>query len=107
MFSLVCSFILCQIHWYVIESNIPQQVNQQQEQLKKQKIKIGKKEQEKISHEAWVITAIICVGYATIHGFYPNFSKFLQQNYGFTNVEAGHLASIPYVLASVMVPVLG
>ena len=42
-----------------------------------------------------------------IHCFYPNMSKFLQQNYGLSNTHAGHLSSIPYLTASVIVPVLG
>lgn len=34
-------------------------------------------------------------------------SKFLQENYGCTNSEAGHYASIPYVMASFVVPLFG
>ena len=46
-------------------------------------------------------------GYASIHAFYPNMSKFYQTKFGFSNVEAGHISSIPYLIASFSVPVLG
>ena len=45
--------------------------------------------------------------FASTHGFYPNMSKYIQQTYGASNEEAGHLSSIPYMLASVLVPILG
>ena len=34
-------------------------------------------------------------------------SKYIQQTYGASNEEAGHLSSIPYMLASILVPLLG
>jgi hypothetical protein len=34
-------------------------------------------------------------------------SKFLQENFSYTNSEAGHLSSIPYIVASVAVPIFG
>jgi nitrate/nitrite transporter NarK len=50
---------------------------------------------------------VVSVGYAAIQAFYPNMSKFLQQNFGLTNAQAGHYSSIPYIVASVAVPVQG
>lgn len=47
------------------------------------------------------------MGYAAIQAFYPNMSKFMQQNYGITNSHAGMLSSIPYIVASVLVPIQG
>ena len=47
------------------------------------------------------------LGIAATHGFYPNMSKYIQQNYGASNEEAGHLSSIPYIVASILVPILG
>lgn len=55
----------------------------------------------------YVINLSYSIAYATTHAFYPNFSKFLQQNYKFSNEEAGHLSSIPYIFSSVAVPLMG
>ena len=46
-------------------------------------------------------------GYASVHAFYPNMSKFFQSKFQFSNVEAGHISSIPYLIASFTVPLLG
>lgn len=46
-------------------------------------------------------------GYASIHAFYPNLSKFFQIRFGYSNVEAGHVSSLPYLIASLAVPFLG
>ena len=46
-------------------------------------------------------------GYAAIHAFYPNMSKFFQTKFNFTNVEAGTISSLPYLIASFTVPFLG
>lgn len=46
-------------------------------------------------------------GFACIHSFYPNLSNLLQTRFGFTNEEAGHIASLPYILASFATPLFG
>jgi len=61
----------------------------------------------KVPIEIWVLTAGYTLGFSAIHSFYPNMSKFLQQNFGMTNSEAGHLSSIPYMTASIAVPIFG
>lgn len=53
------------------------------------------------------MTVAYTLGFSAIHSFYPNMSKFLQQNFGMTNAEAGHLSSIPYMVASIAVPIFG
>lgn len=79
-----------------------------QRKVERQVIKISKSSKSSsISHECWIINIIFVLVYCCLHSFYPNFSKFLQQNYGYTNNEAGHLSSIPYVLSSVLVPLFG
>jgi len=47
------------------------------------------------------------LGYSGINAFYPNLPKFFQQRFNFSNTEAGSIASIPYVIASLSVPVFG
>lgn len=47
------------------------------------------------------------LGYSSIHAFYPNMPKFFQQKFDFTNTEAGTIASFPYLIASLSVPVFG
>lgn len=46
-------------------------------------------------------------GYASIHAFYPNMSKFFRTRFGYSSVEAGHISSLPYLIASFVVPFLG
>ena len=46
-------------------------------------------------------------GYASMHAFYPNMSKFFQTKFQFNNVDAGHISSIPYLIASFTVPIFG
>ena len=46
-------------------------------------------------------------GYSSVHAFYPNLSKFFQSRFGFSNVAAGSISSIPYLIASFSVPFLG
>ena len=46
-------------------------------------------------------------GFASIHSFYPNMSNFLQQRFGFNNEDAGHIASLPFILAGVSTPFIG
>ena len=46
-------------------------------------------------------------GYASVHAFYPNMSKFLQTRFNYTNVQAGSISSLPYLIASLTVPFLG
>ena len=46
-------------------------------------------------------------GYASMHAFYPNMSKFFQTKFQFSNVDAGHISSIPYLIASFTVPIFG
>ena len=46
-------------------------------------------------------------GYAGIHAFYPNMSKFFQVRFQFSNVQAGSISSLPYAIASISVPFFG
>ena len=50
---------------------------------------------------------INATGYASIHSFYPNMSKFFQVRFDYTNVQAGCFSSLPYLIASFSVPFLG
>ena len=47
------------------------------------------------------------MGYSSVHAFYPNMSKFFQSRFGFSNVAAGSISSLPYLIASFSVPFLG
>jgi len=46
-------------------------------------------------------------GYASVHAFYPNMSKFFRTRFGYSNIDAGHISAIPYLIASLLVPFLG
>lgn len=50
---------------------------------------------------------ITSCGYASVHAFYPNMSKFLQTRFQFSNVQAGHISALPYLVASLLMPFLG
>ena len=60
-----------------------------------------------ISRPLLLFMVINSLGYASIHAFYPNMSKFFQTKFQFSNVDAGHISSIPYLIASFTVPLLG
>mmetsp|Transcript_935 Transcript_935/g.1672 ORF Transcript_935/g.1672 Transcript_935/m.1672 type:complete len:305 (+) Transcript_935:303-1217(+) len=66
-----------------------------------------KKQGQDLPKEIWLVIAMFSIGHSTIHSFYPNMSKFLQQNFGLTNAHAGHLSSIPYIFSSIAVPLFG
>jgi nitrate/nitrite transporter NarK len=61
----------------------------------------------KLPQRFWLLLCVDCLGYSSIHAFYPNMSKFFQEKFGFTNIEAGSISSLPYLTASFTVPVLG
>jgi nitrate/nitrite transporter NarK len=114
VFSLAATIVLMQIHTFVIEEDTGTHESITSEKIKKQKVRISKdgkgnenEDDQKFTPEIMLSIAIYVMTYASLHAFYPNFSKFLQQNYGFTNNEAGHLSSIPYMLAAIMVPIVG
>lgn len=46
-------------------------------------------------------------GFACVVSFYPNLSYLLQFRFGFSNEEAGHIASLPYLIASFATPLFG
>jgi len=55
----------------------------------------------------WIFCIVDSLGYSAIHAFYPNMSKFFQEKYDFTNTEAGMISSLPYLIASLSVPIFG
>lgn len=55
----------------------------------------------------WVLMAVDAFGYSSVHAFYPNMSKFFQEKFDFTNIEAGSISSLPYLVASFTVPLFG
>ena len=60
-----------------------------------------------MSREFWIFMAVDALGYSSIHAFYPNMPKFFQEKFDFTNTEAGTTASLPYLIASLSVPIFG
>jgi nitrate/nitrite transporter NarK len=108
--SLICTFFLSSLHSHVIEKDQEgtnsdnKKPNEKKDEMKKENTKSGL---EIITYEIRFVYFIFIMCYASLHAFYPNFSKFLQQNYGYTNEEAGHLSSIPYLLSSIFVPLFG
>jgi len=47
------------------------------------------------------------LAWSSVKTFYPNMSKFFQERFGFTNVEAGNISSIPNVVSVLAVPLIG
>ena len=45
--------------------------------------------------------------FSSVRAFYPNMSKFFQTKFGFSNVDAGHISSIPVLVASFTAPLMG
>lgn len=110
IFSMMCAIMLMEIHTRYIDKQQIKSREQQAKQTKpKIKIRASKSDGTKGGYprEIWFMVAISSLGFAVVHSFYPNMSKFLQQNYGMSNVHAGHLSSIPYMVGSVSVPIFG
>lgn len=57
--------------------------------------------------EMLYLTLCIILVNCIIHSFYPNMSKFLQENFHYSNTEAGHLSSLSYIISMIVIPVLG
>lgn len=51
--------------------------------------------------------AMYSFGFACIHSFYPNMSNFLQLRFNFDNEAAGHIASLPFIIAGFSTPIFG
>lgn len=98
MFSVI---ILNKIQNYVHNQN------EQTQQEKKEEEESENEPRKPLSLEVKLMMSTFIFFFGSIHSFYPNFSKFLQKNYGYSNVEAGHLSSIPYVLSSIIIPIYG
>ena len=47
------------------------------------------------------------LGFSSVQAFYPNLSKFFQTRFQFSNVHAGFISSLPYMIASFSVPFFG
>jgi len=55
----------------------------------------------------WIFIGASSFGYSSVHSFYPNMSKFFQERFDFSNTEAGSISSVPYLIASFTVPIIG
>ena len=53
------------------------------------------------------LLVIYMFGFACVNSFYPNLSNFLQTRFAFSNEDAGHVASLPYIIASFATPIFG
>ena len=62
---------------------------------------------KRFNNRFWILCVVNSFGYASVHAFYPNMSKFFQEKFHFNNTEAGVISSIPYAIASVSVPIIG
>ena len=103
VFSVLSALALTYLH----ASAFPESGSSERAE-KKEEASVKKGEcNDSIPQQVLLVLLVQMSGYGTIHAFYPNMSKFLQENYGFSNSEAGHLTSIPYVMASFVVPLFG
>ena len=108
--SLLAAAIMTEIHVRYIDSNtIKLNEAKTKQEAKRTKISIRSKEHGLIGYPKtyWAMIFLTGLQHIVVHCFYPNMSKFLQQNYGLSNTHAGHLSSIPYLTASIVVPIFG
>lgn len=77
--------------------------------MKKKKKKKSKRLQGLLflPSECWIAFAVWTFGFSGIHSFYANMSKFFITRFNFTAIEAGHISSLPYLVASFSTPLLG
>ena len=116
VFSILCTFLVVVIHESVIEepeTETETEIKEGDEENKEPKTK-AKEENEsllqvvkRLPPQYFCFMVVYGAGYAGIHAFYPNMSKFFQQKFQFTNVDAGHIAAIPYLVASFCTPAFG
>lgn len=110
IFSMLAAIVLIEIHYFYIESGKHKQEGKKDKERKDERPKFNIKKQGEsglTSRPVLTIVGMYLVCNSVLHSFYPNFSKFMQQNYGFSNTLAGHMSSIPYLVASVTVPICG
>ena len=122
IFSLASSFLLSSIHESVIDNDQHSEVKEKSKELKRSGDHQSEDEDDEetlknegknapimqlLSRQVLIIMVINAMGYASVHAFYPNMSKFFQNRFGFSNVEAGHISSLPYLIASFAVPIFG
>eukprot|EP00347_Sterkiella_histriomuscorum_P019370 403341886 len=122
--SLISAYYLTTIHESVSENIIHCSLSKEKEEEKKEMLKKDQQSSElnskvraeqysdKKSESIWTtsyinVMGIYMCGFACVHSFYPNLSNLLQTRFGFSNEEAGHIASLPYILASFATPLFG
>ena len=95
IFSLACSFLLASIHESVIENNEHNEVKEKSKELKRRDDHqeddhlVDEKDatmSQLLTRPIILYMIINGLGYASIHAFYPNMSKFFQTRFGFSNV---------------------
>ena len=58
-------------------------------------------------HEYWLLLAIYSTVYGSLHPFYINLPKLFELRFSFDNEDAGHIASVPYIIAAITIPFMG
>lgn len=101
--SFMSSWFLMTIHESVMQQHYKKKDFKSQQD---HKYKAELKENSLSVDYKW-LCLIYSLGFSTIHSFYPNMSNFLQQRFGFNNEEAGHILSLPFILASFATPLFG
>ena len=102
LFSLLCSILLAQIHESVIDSSPHNEVKEKQKELKRQKnndneagsVSDDNQVEDRddtdgskatirqiINKKVALFMLINAFGYASVHAFYPNMSKFFQTRF--------------------------
>ena len=103
MISFLSAQFLITIHENVMIRGVNKKFDKGYNSEKSEKKKID----SPLSTDYYWLCAIYLMGFSTIHSFYPNMSNFLQQRFTFSNEEAGHISSLPYIIASISTAVLG
>ncbi|CDW88287.1 major facilitator superfamily domain-containing protein 1 [Stylonychia lemnae] len=119
--SLISAFYLTTIHESVCESTQSNATREKEQELKQNQQKDLESQnkdseessnatpkKEKVLKEDYVYLLIMYMfGFSVIISFYPNLSCLLQERFAYSNEDAGHVASLPYLIASFATPLFG
>eukprot|EP00347_Sterkiella_histriomuscorum_P006367 403353031 len=118
--SLISSYFVGTLHKEIIENNLMKSKDEVEEQPLQKKDKESqdvpmisspsqqtKLKTQELPFEYYLLSLVYAFGFACVHSFYHNLSNILQSRFGFNNEDAGHVSSLPYIIAAISTPIFG
>ncbi|CDW86836.1 major facilitator superfamily protein [Stylonychia lemnae] len=121
--SLISAYYVTTIHEAVIENNLKDRAKEkekeEQELIKSKNTEkqidldqdvrqdLNQVKKGELPYEYFLLCIVYSFGFCCVHSFYHNMSNLLQSRFGFNNEDAGHISSLPYIIAAFSTPILG